>query len=223
MAVPSGDVASRRLPLSWILGATALALVAAAGVVLLAGTGGSDGAGDESAADQTVDAGTLGLVPEEDLPPSIHDVQLGSLDGGAARPLHDHMDGRPIVVNFFASWCQPCIEEMPAFERVHQDVGDRVTFLGLATRNRLSEARETVRERGVTYPTYADADGVAWTYLGGRVMPATVFLSPDGDVLEVRNRPLTEEQLRARLDEHYGVTAAPRGTGSAGDAGGGGG
>jgi cytochrome c biogenesis protein CcmG/thiol:disulfide interchange protein DsbE len=200
-------VASRRLPVSWILSATALALVAAAVVVVLAGVGsGESGSGDGS--DAGTESPSMELTPEADLPESVHAIELAALDdGGATRTLHELMDGRPLVLNFFASWCQPCIEEMPAFERVHQAVGDQVTVVGLAMRDRPDNARDIVATTGVTYPTYADPDGAALAYFEALNMPTTVFLAPDGEVLEVRSEPFTEAQLRDKLDEHYGVAA----------------
>jgi cytochrome c biogenesis protein CcmG/thiol:disulfide interchange protein DsbE len=194
-------VASRRLPLSWVLSATALALVAAAAVVLVAGVGSGD-----SGSDPDTESPDMQLTPEGDLPESVHAIELGSLDeGGAPRTLHALMDGRPLVLNFFASWCQPCIEEMPAFERVHQDLGDQVTVVGLAMRDRPENARDIVTTTGVTYPTYADREGAALAYFEGLNMPTTVFLAPEGEVLEVRSEPFTEAQLRDALDEHYGI------------------
>jgi len=195
--------ASRRLPLSWILGATALALAAAAAVVLFAGTG----SGDDGSGDQAAEPGELELATEGELPESVHAVRLGSLDGGPERSLHEFMDGRPLVVNFFASWCGPCIEEMPAFERVNQAVGDEVVFVGMALRDQPANAREIVADTGVTYPTFADPDDAALTYFGGVNMPTTVFLAPGGEILEVTSAPLTESELRAKLDEHYGIAA----------------
>jgi cytochrome c biogenesis protein CcmG, thiol:disulfide interchange protein DsbE len=198
-------VASRRLPLSWIFGATAVALLAAAAVVVLADLGGGDGDdGDESAAPNA----SLALTPEGELPASVHDIRMAALDGGPDRTLHELMDGRPIVVNFFASWCQPCIEEMPAFERVHQAVGDQVTIVGLAMRDQPENARDIVATTGVTYPTYADSEGTALAYFEAVNMPTTVFLGPGGEVLETQSEPFTEADLLAKLDEHYRVGPA---------------
>jgi cytochrome c biogenesis protein CcmG/thiol:disulfide interchange protein DsbE len=197
---------------SWVLGATALALAAAAAVVLIAGPGDSGGSGDEQASDES---GTLGLTPQGDLPASVHDIPLGTLaeDGPVEGNLHELMDGRPMVVNFFASWCQPCIEEMPAFEQVHQDLGDQVRFVGLAEPPNLEDARELVGQTGVTYPTYADPQGSALAFFEAVNMPTTVFLTADGEVLEMRSRELTEEQLRDKLDEHFGVSSGGSGDG----------
>jgi cytochrome c biogenesis protein CcmG, thiol:disulfide interchange protein DsbE len=195
-------VASRRLPVSWILGATALALAAAAAVVVFAGVG----SGDDDSSDGGVPAAdTAALTPEGELPESVHAIQLGALDGGADRVLHELMDGRPLVVNFFASWCQPCIEEMPAFERVHQALGDEVTIVGLALPPDVESAPELVADTGVTYPTYADADGAAFTFFEGANMPTTVFLAPDGAVREVNTGELREQEILAKLDEHFGI------------------
>jgi cytochrome c biogenesis protein CcmG/thiol:disulfide interchange protein DsbE len=199
-------VASRRLPLSWIFGATAVALLAAAAVVVVAGAGsGDDGSGGQA----SDEPGELELASEGELPESVHAVRLGSLDGGPERSLHELMDGRPIVVNFFASWCQPCIEEMPAFEQAHQALGDDVAFVGMALRDQPANAREIVATTGVTYPTFADPDDAALTYFGGVNMPTTVFLAPDGEILEVMSRPLTQADLEAKLVEHYGLSTSP--------------
>jgi cytochrome c biogenesis protein CcmG, thiol:disulfide interchange protein DsbE len=195
-------VASRRLPLSWIFGATAAALLAAAAVVVFAGSG----SGDDGSSDQP---GELELATEGELPESVHAVRLGSLDGEPERSLHELMDGRPIVVNFFASWCQPCIEEMPVFEQAHQALGDDVVFVGMALRDQPANAREIVTTTGVTYPTFADPDDAALTYFGGVNMPTTVFLAPDGEILEVMSRPLTGADLDAKLLEHYDLTTNP--------------
>lgn len=193
-------MAQSRLPLSWILGATALALAAASAVVIFgSGAGGDDG--EDGGSSGT----TISLSDPGDLPPSVHDVVLEDIGGDGQRPLHSYMDGKPVVVNFFAAWCQPCIEEMPAFESVHQDLGDQVNFVGLAMQDDAERAQGIVEQTGVTYPTFADPEGSALTYFEGTTMPTTVFIAPDGEVLEVRSRELTEDELRDRLAEHFGI------------------
>jgi cytochrome c-type biogenesis protein len=110
-------------------------------------------------------------------------------------------------VNFFASWCVPCIDEMPAFERVHQSLGGQVTFLGMANRDAPGDALATVEATGVTYPTFDDPDASALTYFGGLTMPTTVFIDAAGEVVEVNSGPLTEVELRARIADLFGVPA----------------
>jgi thiol-disulfide isomerase/thioredoxin len=110
-----------------------------------------------------------------------------------------------VVINFYASWCGPCVSEMPAFERVHQDVGDRVTIIGIAYQDSDEDARATVARTGVTYPTFGDSGQDAVTYFGGVNMPTSVFIDRRGKVVDVRSRALDEGELRAALADHFRV------------------
>ena len=96
---------------------------------------------------------------------------------------------------------------MPAFEAVHQDVGDQVTLIGMANQDSPDDALATVAATGVTYPTYGDPDSDALTFFGGLAMPTTVFIDTDGEVVEVHSGPLTEDELRSKLDDLFGVGA----------------
>jgi thiol-disulfide isomerase/thioredoxin len=193
-------VASRRLSPVAILLATALALVAAVGTFALLDSGNDDASGD---------GGTEGyeLTPTDGLPDSVGEVRVGALGDTAETQLGDLLTGAPMVINFFAPWCAPCVDEMPAFERVHQDVGDEVTFIGLAVPPDLDEAVDTVAATGVTYPTYADSLDDALLFFEGINMPTTVFLGADGEVLHVNTGPLTEDELRAELADRFGTDA----------------
>lgn len=195
-------MAPRRLPLPAILAATALALAAALGVVALL-----DGGGDDPAAGDDDGVAGYELSPAGELPGSVADVRLAALDGGDDRALGELLGSTPVVVNFFASWCVPCIDEMPAFEAVHRSLGDRVTFIGMANRDTAQQALATVATTGVTYPTYDDPDASALTYFGGLGMPTTVFIDASGEVVDVHSGPLTEAELRGRLDDLFGVAA----------------
>jgi thiol-disulfide isomerase/thioredoxin len=190
-------VAIRRLPLPVVLAATALALVAAIGVA----TWLSDDPEAEGDAGASMD-----LAPQGDLPDSNADVRLAALgDGGTDRALGELFGTRPVVLNFFASWCAPCIDEMPAFERVHQSLGDQVTIVGMAYQDSDEDALDTVARTGVTYPAYADEGGAALTWFGGLSMPATVILDASGEVVDVHSGALTEEELRGKLSDLLGV------------------
>jgi thiol-disulfide isomerase/thioredoxin len=202
MAVRSRAVATRRLPLIPVVVATVVALAAASGIFVLLGD--SD---DQSGAQGSAEDSQMQLSPAGDLPESTEDVVLGGLDGGPERRLGELLGERPVVLNFFASWCVPCMREMPAFEAVHQDLGDQVTFLGMANRDDPDQAREMVERTGVTYPTFADPESSAITYFGGMVMPTTVFIDASGEVLEVASEELTEDELRRKIDDLLGVAS----------------
>lgn len=173
---------------------TVLALLAAAGTVVLL----SDDA------DQDDDATTpVTLVPAEDTP-TFDEATYTTFDGETV-PLSS-VRGTPTVVNFFASYCTPCLKEMPAFEQVYREVqGDEVAFLGLAVADRTDDAEEIVESTGVTYPTALDKDASVITALEGVVLPTTVLLDANGEVVSRHAGELTADELRALLAEDLGI------------------
>jgi thiol-disulfide isomerase/thioredoxin len=198
-------VASRRLPLPAVIAATALALVAALGAFAV--LDGGDAGGNDAATPRDGGADGFEIAPQGRLPGSVAEVRLASLRDGPDAALGDLLTGAPAVVNFFASWCVPCVDEMPAIEAVHQSLGDQVTFVGLANQDGDEAALATVEATGVTYPTYGDPDASAISYFGGLSMPTTVFIAADGTVVDVHSGPLTEAELRAKITDLFGVPA----------------
>lgn len=117
--------------------------------------------------------------------------------------------GQPTVVNFFASWCPPCLAEMPDFEEVHQANIGEVAFVGVNTRETdVDSARDVVAQTGVTYTILLGDDGGPGslyqhvTDLG--VMPTTAFIAADGTVVDVHSGVLNAEDLQDRIEEYFG-------------------
>src|SRR5690606_19504067 len=195
-AMPGGggtvhDVATRRLPLFAVVVATALALAAALAVVAVLGD-------DEPRAGGTTDG--YEMTPAGELPDSVGDVRLVALDGGPDRALGELLGTRPVVVNFFASWCAPCVEEMPAFERVHQELGDQVRFVGVNRPDRPEDAGRIIDRTGITYEVVRDPGGLLES-LEGLVMPTTALITADGQVVRLHSGPMNADQLRTAIDE----------------------
>ena len=191
-------VAARRLSLPVVVLTTMFALVVAAGAAAWLSAGDDEAEGDTPP--------SMELGEQGDLPESTAEVRLAALgEGGTDRALGELLGTRPVVLNFFASWCAPCIEEMPAFEQVHRELGDRVAIVGMAYRDSAEDALATVARTGITYPTYSDAEGSALTWFGGLSMPATVFIDAAGEVVDVHSGALTEDALRAELRDLLGV------------------
>lgn len=114
-------------------------------------------------------------------------------------------DDRPLVINFFASWCPSCIAEMPDFERVSQDVGAAVTFLGVSQSDATQSSIDLAHETGITYPTAIDGRGEFFNALGAQGMPTTVFVRPGGEIADIWVGQLDDESLRDLLTQHFGV------------------
>lgn len=115
--------------------------------------------------------------------------------------------GRPLVINFFASWCPTCIGEMPDFERVHRLLGDEVAFLGVSQGDPPGASIELARETGITYDTAIDEQGEFFRAVGGLGMPTTVFVRPGGEIADVWVGGLDARTLQELLAEHFGVVA----------------
>jgi thiol-disulfide isomerase/thioredoxin len=108
--------------------------------------------------------------------------------------------GRPLVVNFFANWCPPCVTEMPAFEEVNQQYGDEVAFLGISVNESVEEAQALVDRTGVTYDLAREPQGNLVRELGGVGMPTTVLLTADGEVVEAHTGELSGDELTELIE-----------------------
>lgn len=113
-------------------------------------------------------------------------------------------EGEPVVLNFFASWCGPCWQEMPGFQRVHEQTEDEVAFLGMALQDTPDATRRIVERTGVTYPIGTDPEGKIFQRLGGRGMPTTVFFGEEHEVLRRHTGELTAGELSGMVEELYG-------------------
>jgi peroxiredoxin len=103
---------------------------------------------------------------------------------GAGRLSTDHLDGSPYVINFWATWCDPCRKEMPAFEKVWQKYKSRgVVIVGVNINDDLGDAREFVGELGITYPLVVDENDELATELGVKGLPQTFFVDTAGDIV----------------------------------------
>lgn len=114
-------------------------------------------------------------------------------------------DGKPLVVNLWASWCSPCRAEMPAFERVHQKLGDDVAFIGVTDDPDHAAAREVAAKTGVTYPLAVDTGQHLLIDLGVAGLPATVFIDAQGRIIGRHAGVLTEEALLKEIASRYDI------------------
>lgn len=189
-----------RLPWQAVVAATVLAALAA--LVVIAVMGGSD---DTSAEAGSTTGGTLGLTPiDEAAAGDPLEIDVTWPDGGSL-PLADTIEG-PTVVNFFASWCPPCIAEMPDFEDVSQEVAGDVEFIGLAVQDRTADATRIVEETGITYRWARDGKGDVASAAQVTQMPATMFIDADGEVVSVHSGALDADELRELIESELGVS-----------------
>jgi len=118
------------------------------------------------------------LMPGDDQPRQAPDFELRLLGGGTLSS--EDLKGRPVVLNFWASWCIPCREEMPAFERMWDRYRDEgVHIIGVNLKDSERGAQEFVDEVEVSYPIALDLKGALASDLGVQGLPQTFFIGED--------------------------------------------
>jgi len=142
------------------------------------------------------------------------DFALNDLDD---RPVQLYrLRGRPVVINFWATWCPPCRAEAPALQAAYQRYQDRVALLGVDEREDAATVLQFASEFGLTYPLLLDQNGDASMLYQVLGIPTTVVLDAEG-VVRVRHvGPLTVDQFAQYVDPLLAppataptVTAAP--------------
>lgn len=138
--------------------------------------------------------------PERPLP----DFSLASLGADGTVEASDYR-GRPLVINFWATWCAPCVDEMPLLAETARRLRDDVAFLGVNVRDNRDEAVALAGELGVGYDLAADPSADFATDMGLFGMPTTLFVDDSGTVVHTVTGPLESDQLDALLAEHLGI------------------
>ena len=188
---------TRSLVFGTVVGVVAL-VAAVAGALVAAGSSDDEEAGDAPGRFLTADdENPLILGPSEAEGRPVPDVTFALLDG--SRASFAEYRGRPLVVNFFASTCAPCIAEMPRVEQMHQRYGDRVAFLGIAVQDSREEAADLVRRTGITYDAGRDPAGDVLQAFDTVFMPSTVFVTAEGTVVDVHLGELSTADLERRI------------------------
>lgn len=120
--------------------------------------------------------------------------ELPLFDGGEF--ILSQYKGRPVVVNFWASWCVPCREEAPILEKTWRAYRDRgVAFVGVDIQDSEADARAYLREFGITYPNGPDTKGRITVDYGVSGIPVTFFVDKRGVVARRWVGALREQQL----------------------------
>lgn len=127
------------------------------------------------------------------------DVTFEFFDGSSQQL--SELRGKPVVLNFWASWCPVCISEMPVFANVHRRLGDEVEFIGVNVQEvDLEAAQELVEQTNVDYRLAHDRDGAIYNRFGGVAMPTTVFISAEGAVEKVHSGTIFEDELTDTIE-----------------------
>lgn len=107
---------------------------------------------------------------------------------------------KPIVLNFWASWCPPCKSEMPGFDKVFKEMGDKVEFMMVDLTDGQRETTEVgmqfVKDQGFSFPVYFDTQQEAAAAYGIQSIPTTLFIDKEGYIVTGVQGTIFEETLR---------------------------
>lgn len=150
---------------------------------------------EEGEADPAEDDG------ENEYPDAI-DFSVYDAEGNTVK-LSDFF-GKPIIINFWTTWCTYCVEEMPMFEEAWKQYGDQVQFLMIDCVDGQRETQEKgerfIQEKGFSFPVYYDTDGLASYIYSVYSLPTTVFINTDGKVIVYYPSMLTSELLQKGIE-----------------------
>lgn len=138
--------------------------------------------------------------------PPAPEFTLERLDGEGELSLAS-LRGKAVVLNFWASWCGPCREEMPLLQDGWERWRDRdVVFVGIDVKDFRGDARDFLAEYGVTYPNVFDGKGWTVGRYGVTGFPETYFVDADGDVVyRIAGPVLEDEDLDEGIERALGA------------------
>jgi thiol-disulfide isomerase/thioredoxin len=130
--------------------------------------------------------------------------EISLLDTNGNEITLSELRGRPIIINYWATWCPPCKAEMPAMQRAYKNYADEeVIILAVNSTNQdtLSAVTQFVDEFDITFPILLDIQGTAGDTYQISSLPTTFFIGRDGVISEVViGGPMAEALLRSRID-----------------------
>lgn len=129
----------------------------------------------------------------------VPDFTAPLLKGDGELSMSD-LEGKPVVLNFWASWCGPCKDEAPLLQSAYEEYGDRISFLGVDIRDALSDALEFVDTYGLTYPSVRDEEMRVYADYGLTGQPETFFIDSQGVLVKHVPGPVDEDTLFQTLD-----------------------
>jgi cytochrome c biogenesis protein CcmG/thiol:disulfide interchange protein DsbE len=124
------------------------------------------------------------------------DFALKAVNSGTIIDLAS-LRGKPVVLNFWATWCGPCYQEHPVLVENARILGDQVQFLGVVFQDTDEKINAFLNERGHAYPTLVDVQGKTAIAYGVGGVPETFFLDRNGKIVAKYNGPMTTEILQA--------------------------
>lgn len=132
-------------------------------------------------------------------------LRLGCLGGGAQVSLRAAGPGRPVLVNLWATWCPPCVREVPVLVAFHRKAAGKVAVVGVDSEDESDKALTFAAQYAMHYPSLVDTDGTVLRAYGGGP-PITLLVDAAGKVVYTHRGELhSVDEVDALVAQHLGV------------------
>lgn len=166
-----------------------------------------DGIGTSQADDQAAGEGDAGIEPQPGKPlksgNKAPDFTAELIDGSTVT-LSD-FKGKPVIINFWATWCGPCVKEMPAFERLKENYGDEIGILAVNCGEDADTIKDFADANGYTFPIVLDEEYQVSMLYPTNSIPYTVVIDGNGKVTHVSSGAVDADTMYERYKEALGL------------------
>lgn len=152
-------------------------------------------------------AETNGASSSSEQDPSAETAAGFTVYDGEGKPVSvgDSFGKRPVIINFWATWCPPCAGELPDFDEAYKKYGHEIDFymvnLTDGARETVDGVKEYVAENGYEFPVYYDLDYEGSEAYAIQYIPVTVFIDSRGEIIDQQVGAVTPELIDARIAE----------------------
>jgi cytochrome c biogenesis protein CcmG/thiol:disulfide interchange protein DsbE len=157
-----------------------VSLAAIVGLGIFAGTSGGSGAGS-AASGGSGDSTSSAQAAHGQKAPAF---DLADLNNSASHVSLASYAGRPVIVNFFASWCVPCRQETPLMAKFYKSEHGKVTVIGVDANDNRAAAVKFTQDYGVSYPVASDPAATTAGAFGVSALPQTFFLNAQHRIVD---------------------------------------
>jgi thiol-disulfide isomerase/thioredoxin len=131
----------------------------------------------------------------------LKNADVQDLDDQVVETASLFTSGKPVLINYWFSNCQPCKREMPALQAAFEKFGDRVSFVGINTQDSPEVTQSFISDIGVTYEILRDPNGESVVANGVSTFPTTFFVNAAGTIIKQISGELTTDDIEAAFAE----------------------